>query len=138
MKNLFNQLLQKGNTDAAILFLRIAIGLLMLNHGLPKLARFFSDEPIVFASVFGMSQILSLALAVFAEVFCSILILVGFGTRLAAIPLIVTMVTAAFYVHAADPFSNKEMAVLYLVVFSFLLITGGGKYSLDNSFAERS
>jgi len=137
MKTLFNQSLQLGNTDLALLFIRVSIALLMLTHGLPKLAMFFSDEPITFASVFGMSQSLSLGLAVFAEVLCSILILVGLGTRFATIPVIITMAVAAFYIHAADPFSTKEMAVLYLLGFTFLLIAGGGKYSLDAVLAKR-
>jgi putative oxidoreductase len=126
-----------GNTDLALLFIRISIALLMLTHGLPKLAKFFSDEPIVFASVFGMSQSLSLGLTVFAEVFCSILILIGLGTRFAAIPVIITMAVAAFYIHAADPFSTKEMAVLYLLGFTFVLIAGAGKYSLDTVLSKR-
>ena len=114
MKTLFNKSLQLGNTDLALLFIRVSIALLMLTHGLPKLAKFFSDEPIAFASAFGMSQSLSLGLTVFAQVFCSILILVGLGTRFAAIPIMITMAVAVFYIHAADPFSTKEMAVLYL------------------------
>lgn len=137
MKLLFNKTLEPGNTDAALLFIRIGIAVLMLTHGLPKLGKFFADEPIAFASVFGMSPSLSLALAVFAEVFCSILILIGLGTRIATIPLIVTMAMATFYIHSADPFSIKEKALLYLLGFSFLFITGGGKYSLDHSIGKR-
>jgi putative oxidoreductase len=136
MKSIFNKSLQPGNTDVALLFFRVSIALLMLTHGLPKLGKLFSDEPLVFASVFGMSQSLSLALTVFAEVFCAILILVGLVTRFAAIPLIFGMAVAAFYMHAADPFSSKEMAVLYLVGFAFLLITGGGKYSVDTIISK--
>lgn len=137
MKTLFNKSLQLGNTDLALLFIRVSIALLMLTHGLPKLVNLFADEPIVFASVFGMSESLSLGLTVFAEVFCSTLILVGLGTRFAAIPIMITMAVAAFYFHAADPFTTKEMAILYLLGFTFLLITGGGKYSLDNVIAKR-
>lgn len=137
MKTLFNKSLQLGNTDLALLFIRVSIALLMLTHGLPKLVKLFADEPIAFASVFGLSQSASLALAVFAEVFCSILILVGLGTRLAAIPVVITMAVAVFYIHAADPFSIKEMAVLYLLGFTFVLIAGAGKYSLDTILAKR-
>lgn len=137
MKKILNKSLQLGNTDVALLFIRVSIASLMLTHGLPKLAKFFSDEPIVFASVFEMSQSLSLALTVFAEVFCSILILIGLGTRFASIPLIFTMAVAVFYIHGADPFSSKEIGVLYLLGFSFFLITGGGKFSLDNIIAKR-
>lgn len=137
MKIVFNKSLQSGNTDVALVFIRVSIALLMLTHGLPKLAKLFSDEPIAFASVFGMSQSLSLTLAVFAEVFCSILFLVGLGTRFAAIPLIFTMGVAVFYIHGADPFSRKETAILYLLGFTFLFITGGGKYSLDYIIGKR-
>jgi hypothetical protein len=65
-------------------------------------------------------------------------ILVGLGTRFASVPLICPMAVAVFYIHSADPFSTKEMAVLYLLGFSFLLIAGGGKYSLDSILAKRS
>ena len=137
MKTLFSKSLQHGNTDLAILFVRVTIALLMLTHGLPKMLHLFSSDSIVFPSVLGMSPSLSLGLAVFSEVLCSVLILVGLGTRFAAIPVIVTMAVAAFYVHAADPFSIKEMVILYLSGFTFLLIAGGGKYSVDSFLAKR-
>lgn len=137
MKSIFNKSLQNGNTDLALLFIRIGLAALMLTHGLPKLAKLFSDEPIAFASVFGMSQSLSLVLAVFAEVVCSGLIIVGLGTRVAAVPIIITMAIAAFYIHAADPFSIKEMSILYFLGFTFVSIAGAGKYSLDTVLAKR-
>lgn len=137
MKTLFSKSLQQGNTDFAILFVRVTIALMMLTHGLPKMLQLFSSDSIAFPSVLGMSPSLSLGLAVFSEVLCSVLILVGLGTRVAAIPVIATMAVAAFYVHAADPFSIKEMAILYLSGFTFLLITGGGKYSVDFFLAKR-
>lgn len=137
MKNIFIRSLQQGNTDVALLFVRVSIAALMLTHGVPKMAMLFSDEPIVFASVFGMSQSLALALTVFAEVFCSLLILVGFGTRLFTIPLIVTMATAAFYFYGADSFSKKELPLLYLIGLLTILIVGAGKYSLDALVVKR-
>src|SRR5688572_23016445 len=106
---------QTSNTiNLALLVARVGIAALMLTHGLPKMAMLFSGDPIQFPPVMGMSAEASLALTVFAEVFCSILILVGAGTRLAAIPSLLTMLVAAFVIHAADPFAKKEMAVLFL------------------------
>jgi|SRR5690606_10147290 len=137
MKKLFSKSLQEGNADFGILFVRVTIALLMLTHGLPKMLHLFSSEPTAFPSVLGMSPSLSLGLAVFSEVLCSILILVGLGTRFAAIPVIITMAVAAFYIHSSDPFSIKEMSLLYLLGFTFVLIAGGGKYSLDNILAKR-
>lgn len=138
MRSVINKTFRYGNNDFALLLLRIAIAVFMLTHGVPKLARLFSGEPVEFASVFGMSESLSLVLAVFAEFLCSILILIGLGTRFATVPLIITMAVAGFHVHSGDPFSNREMALLYLVVFIFLLITGAGKFSLDHMIAKRS
>ena len=107
---------------------------LMLTHGLPKMDMLFSGDPIQFPLVMGMSPALSLALAVFAEVFCSVLLLTGMATRLATIPLIITMSVAVLSVHAADAFAKKEMAILYLVSYVILLLAGSGKYSIDHLF----
>ena len=79
----------------------------------------------------GMSPALSLTLAVFAEVICSLLLLFGLGTRLAVIPLIVTMLIAVFFIHGADPFAKQELGLHYLLVYLLLLFAGSGRYSLD-------
>jgi putative oxidoreductase len=132
MKKLFTTNTKLLNNDLALLVGRIAIALLMLVHGLPKMQMLFSGDAIQFPSVFGMGAALSLALAVFAEVFCSILILVGFSTRLAAVPLIITMLVAVFYIHALEVFAKKELAVLYLSAYVVLLFAGSGRYSVDH------
>ncbi len=131
MKKTVTNALTSNKTDLALLVARIAVGAFMLTHGLPKLVLLFSGGQVQFPGLFGMSPELSLGLAVFAEVFCSLLVIAGFGTRLAVVPLISTMLVAVFYVHAADPFARKETAAIYLVFFSLLLLTGGGKYSVD-------
>jgi putative oxidoreductase len=131
MKKIINVNNATTATDVALLVARIGISVLMLTHGLPKLAKLFSDGPVQFLPFMGMSPAVSLALAVFAEVFCSLFILFGFATRLAAIPLAITMLVAVFMVHAADPFSVKEPALQYLLVYVVLLFAGSGKYSVD-------
>ena len=80
---------------------------------------------------------LSLVLAVFAEVLCVIFVLVGLGTRLASIPIIVTMVIAVFLIHAADPFAVKEMGLLYLLAYVVFFLVGSGKYSVDALLVKR-
>lgn len=131
MKKLLNIEFGKEQVNLVLLILRIGVGGMMLVHGIPKMQMLFSGEAIDFPGVMGMSSELSLGLAVFAEVLCSILILFGFATRLAAIPLIVTMLIAVFYIHAADPFANQELGLHYLMVYIALLILGSGKFSLD-------
>ncbi len=122
----------KKNHHLSLLLLRITFGgLMIINHGFPKLQRFFGDEPVKFMAFMGLSPEISLGLAVFAELLCAALIVIGLGTRYAAIPLIITMFVAAFVAHGDDPFARKEKALLFLVPFIILLISGGGKYALD-------
>jgi putative oxidoreductase len=55
----------------------------------------------------------------------------GVATRFAAVPLAVTMLVAAFAIHADDPWAKKELALLYAVPFVTLVFTGAGKFSVD-------
>ncbi len=133
----YSTILNLRNTDIAILLLRLGVGGLMLTHGIPKLIRLFGSEPIQFGDPIGIGVEASLALTVFSEVICSVLIIIGLGTRLASIPLFFTMVVAFFVVHAADPFQRKELAFFFLIVYVVLFLTGSGKYSLDHFLLKR-
>lgn len=133
MKKTINleELSQKIPTlDLTLLVLRIGIGLLMLVHGMPKLQMLFSGT-IEFPTVMGMSPSISLALAVFSEVICSVLLILGLWTRLAAFPLIITMAIAVFIIHANDPFAKQELGLLYLMVYIALFLLGSGKFAVD-------
>ena len=48
-----------------------------------------------------------------------------------AIPALITMLVAAFVVHASDPIGTKEKALFYAIAFLALAFTGAGKYSID-------
>ena len=138
MKKLLSVYQSANSIDVALLIVRVGIAALMLTHGWPKLEMLFSADPVQFPALFGLSAAGTLALAVFAEVFCSLLILVGLGTRLAAIPLIVTMLVAVFLVHGADPFAKQELGLLYLLPYVMLLLTGSGRYSLDYMLQQKA
>lgn len=131
MKRLFKTGTGEGTLDLAVLIVRVSVSLSMLTHGWPKLNRLLEGGEISFGDPLGLGPTVSLVLAVFAEVVCSVLIALGLGTRLASIPLIVTMGVAAFVVHGSDPFRGKEMAILYMVFYILLMLTGSRKYSLD-------
>ncbi|RYY40486.1 MAG: DoxX family protein [Chitinophagaceae bacterium] len=138
MKKIFHTGLTNRGTDTALLAARVAVGVLMLTHGIPKMLMLFSGAPLQFPPVLGMDAQTSLALAVFAEVFCSILLIAGFATRLAAFPLAFTMLVAVLLIHAADPLTAKEPALLYLLVYSVLLFAGSGRYSVDYLLQRRA
>jgi putative oxidoreductase len=131
MKSVFKTTVSASYLDAALLVARVGLALLMFTHGFPKLAQFFSSEPIQYVDPIGVGVAMSLALTVFAEVFCSALILLGLATRLAVIPLIVVMAVAFFIVHASDPINVKELSMVYLLFYIVLGVAGSGKYSVD-------
>lgn len=114
-----------------VLFMRISIAALMIRHGLPKLNNLFSAGEIQFGDPIGIGPAASLILVVFAEFFCSILIGIGLGSRLAAIPLMINMFVAALIAHGPDPFPRKELGLLYLLFYLVIFVTGSRKYSLD-------
>ncbi len=120
-----------AKADEGILLLRIAFGLMMMGHGWSKLSG-FSGMSASFPDPLGVGSPVSLALAIFAELGCSLLLLLGALTRLALIPLIITMLVAIFVAHGNDPWNMKELAVAYLAVYGVLMLTGPGRYSLDH------
>lgn len=117
-------------TDFAALLLRLSLGLLMLSHGIPKLMKLMNGN-MEFGDPIGIGVPASLTLTVFAEVVCSILLVIGLWTRLALIPLIITMFVAVFIVHINDDLGTKELAFLYLFAYIALFLLGSGKYAID-------
>jgi putative oxidoreductase len=120
----------KNQTDLALLVLRLGAGGLMLTHGVPKINMLLAS-PIKFADPIGIGEIPSLILALIGEVVAPLLIIIGFKTKLAAIPAAITMGVAAFVVHANDDLATKEKALLYLICFVAIMLAGAGKYSVD-------
>lgn len=135
LKNIYST--QVMNTDWVALLLRIIGGGFMLTHGYPKFIKLLNGN-MEFADPIGLGVGVSLFLTVFAEFFCGLLILLGLGTRLASIPLFITMFVAAFVVHGDDPFARKEKALIYLLVYLAIFLFGGGKYSLDNFIKRKT
>jgi putative oxidoreductase len=134
----FKKLFKTAN-DNRSLIPRIIVGLVFLSEGIQK----FLYPDIVgvgrFEKIgFENAEFLAYFVASF-EIVCGVLILIGFLTRLAAIPLLTIMVTAListkipvllnegfwFMAHAA----RTDFAMTMLLIF--LLINGAGKWSVD-------
>ena len=89
---------QKTVTNVGLLIGRVGFGLFMaFGHGLGKLQN-YSTYSAKFPDPLGVGNELSMALAIFAELLCGILLAVGAFSRLALTQLIVTMTVAAFMV----------------------------------------
>ncbi len=102
----------------------------MWTHGIPKFLNLLEGN-LGFGDPVGLGSTTSFLLVNFSEVLCSLFILLGLGTRLAVIPLIISCSVAAFVAHAADPFGKKELLLLYILIYLTLLVLGSGAYSLD-------
>lgn len=122
-------------TSLGLLILRVSISALMLVHGVPKLLG-YRELSTTFPDPIGLGSQLSLILAIGAEVGCSLLLILGLGTRLAAIPLAITMLVALFVVHADHGWAKQEIPALFLLVYTSLIFTGAGKFSLDALFSK--
>lgn len=125
----------------AALILRVIVGLMMIfGHGWGKLMKII-DGNFTFVDILGIPPQVSLILAALIEVVGSVLLIVGYRTRLMSALLLITMLTGLIVVHGSDPLfaahaqggSSKEMAILYAVIFLSLILSGGGKYAIHQS-----
>src|SRR5215475_14590015 len=122
--------------NVAALALRLAFGLLIcINHGFEKMLHFGKFEYIFF-DPFHIGHRWSLVLAIFAEVFCALLLVLGLFTRFAALVLTINMAVAAFLALKGQTLANHEPALLYLAVFFSILLIGPGRYSVDSAMGK--
>jgi len=118
-----------NKNDLGLLILRVGFSVFLLLHGIEKIEILF-DNGGKFPNPIGLGPTLSLILVLFAEVICTILIIIGFKVRWASIPPIMMMLVAVFIVHQGNSIMERELAVLYLVAFSAIGILGSGKYAI--------
>ncbi|MGV3695595.1 DoxX family protein [Flavobacterium sp.] len=145
MKKLFSA--APINLDLGLLCIRVIIGVLMACYGYQKLIHFnemaASDFWAKEVRFLGMTGSVPLALTVFAEFFCSLLLIAGLLTRLSLIPLLICMayifgvVAGMEIVHSGDNGTEINNAFVYFVIYLALFLTGAGRYSLDHLIANR-
>ena len=131
IKSFFNPGTYSQNINLTLLLLRIVAGIFMLTHGIGKFEQLMGESPIQFPDPLGVGASASLFLAVFAEVFCSLLLIFGLATRFSAAVLLITMLVAAFVFHINDEFARQELPLLYATMYAMLLLLGAGKFSVD-------
>ena len=131
IRKIFTARFTESKMNIAVFVLRLFAGLLMAHHGYGKITHFgeYSEK---FMDFLYLGPKVSLGLVIFAEFFCSILLIIGLFTQLSLIPLIITMLVAVFKAHGGDVFGDGEHGLLYLVIYVALFITGPGKYSIDH------
>ncbi len=122
--------------DNGLFLLRISVSFLMLSHGIPKALdyeRLLHDFP----DPLNVGHAVSLQLMLFAEIGCSALLIFGLLGRFASLTLFIAMMVAVFVHHLHDPWSVRELPLLYAVVYATLTLTGPGAPSFDAWFTRQ-
>jgi putative oxidoreductase len=148
---IMKKLLLSGNAiniDFGLLLIRLIIGLLMAFYGYEKLIHFnemaASDFWMKNVSFLGMSSKIALGLTVFAELVCSILLILGLFTRISLFFLLFCMgwiFLVIFPFSILDKGDNGYQfndAFVYFMIYLGLFFTGPGKYSLDAKLLSRN
>jgi len=130
MKKLLSVTYRDWAFDLAMLILRLCAGILIIPYGYTKLIH-FAEKKDSFTNFMGMGSPLSLALVIFAEFFCGMLIVLGLFTRLAVIPLIIAMSVVLITVNHWQIFGKYENATFFLACFLAIFLCGPGRASAD-------
>lgn len=117
--------------DVALLVTRLLAALLMMQYGWEKFSN-YSAWSADFPDPLSVGSAVSLALCIFAELFCSIFLAAGLFTRAALIPLIFNMIVVVLVIHSQDDWRTREHPFIFLILYLILFLSGPGKYSLDN------
>lgn len=111
---------------------------LLMKHGIEKIFT-FSQMAAHFADPIGIGPVPTLVIAMISDAICTVLVILGLGTRWAALLILLNVAVAwaalhhfSFFGHAAD---HGELIVLYMGAMLALVLTGPGKYSLDRLIA---
>lgn len=131
---LFPEKPDRTSVSLLLLAARVILGVLLMNHGLHKLMD-FEAMSARFPDPLGVGGTVSLSLAIFGELACSLGFVVGAFYRLALIPMIFTMCVALGTAHGWDIFGGGELAFVYLAMFVLMYIAGPGKFALDRIIA---
>ncbi len=120
--------------NISMLLLRVCFGgILLFKHGMLKLQNFTMMQGS-FYNLLGIGSKTSLILSIFAEVFCSLFVIIGLFTRLTLVPIIIMFLVIIFGANASTPFldtQGSELSVVFLCAFLTLLFCGPGRISVD-------
>lgn len=125
------------NTDIALLIVRLAIGLMMLLHGVSKVNHGISGIEGMLTSK-GLPSFFAYGVYV-GEIVAPLFIIAGFRTRVAALIFVINCLVAVSLAHFSDIFTLAKhggWAVELIALYGFgalaLVFAGGGKYSASN------
>ena len=126
--------------NIGFLFLRIFVGgTLLLAHGVPKLLDSKRFIEVLSSNGFPLPNVMAY-LSISAEAIFPVFIILGVFIRVSALIVAINMFVALFVFHLTikgDPFANLEKAFLYMIVFTFIAMAGGGDWTLKRFFDKK-
>jgi putative oxidoreductase len=131
-----------GACKAALLLLRLMVGVIFVTHGVQKAfgwlgGRGFSATVGMVESIgFPLPGLFAVLLTV-AELGGGVALILGAGTRAAALLIAAVMVVAMSTVHARDGFFGTHLQQMVLAACAALMIAGGGAPALLPSRKRR-
>jgi putative oxidoreductase len=136
MRKLLSTSYSNGAFNFAMLVQRVVTGLLLLiGHGLPKIQN-FSELSVNFYDPFRISHRGSLILVILAELFCSMLLVLGLFTRIVAFIIVINLSVAVFIYHNGQPLKIVDLGAIYLTSVFTIMILGPGKVSVDGMMGK--
>ena len=122
-----------SKNNFGVLFIRIAFGFHLLHYSWNDVLHFSAGDNAEWLGSLGVPFPFIMSWAyILTQFIGGILLLIGYKTRLVAVPLIVTFLVAYFLVHAGDSYKNSFQAIQMLAVSLFFFYNGSGKISLDD------
>ncbi len=126
--------------DLPLLFFRLILAYGFYQPATNKLSDFQAVGEW-FASMNYPLPLVSAYLAGITEITGVVLLTLGLGTRIIAVPLIIVMLVAIFTVHAGNGFNagnnGFEIPLYYLLMLFALMIYGSGRISIDGIIGKR-
>jgi putative oxidoreductase len=121
--------------DLGLLFLRVGGAALLWNYHVLRKLESFEEELVHFPDPIGLGSDVALILALISEGLCSLLVALGLLTRVASLPIVLSMVMVLRLALVGFEGADVQGAYLYGLPYLALVALGPGRFSLDARLA---
>ncbi len=138
-KKIYIQTTGYSYTNMGRLFLRLFVGIMLMQFGIRQINNFEAAKTI-FPAVLGMSPETSLTLMIIIELGCSLFIMAGFLTRIMTVPPLLAMTIAEYHLlhdtvkeapYMLEWTQVGYLPIMFIGIYFFILLVGPGKISVD-------
>ncbi len=126
-------------TNMGRLFLRLFVGIMMMQFGIRQMYNFDAAEAM-FPAILGIPPNITLIIMIAIEIGCSLFIMAGFMTRIMTVPPFIAMIIAEYYIlhdlvkeapYMLSWSQQGYVPIMFLGIYFFIMLVGPGKISVD-------